>query len=144
MAAMRDMWRCVPDYMCDSPAGLYPMAIPYYMPWNTWHDTVEVHHYHYSSGQRLAGGSISRPNNRSGNVRVQSASNPSKVTLYSKGKQAGIPIKMNQDAKKVGTVTKQQKKSYSSSFGSSNRKISNKSSFSSSFKSSSSSGYRKK
>jgi hypothetical protein len=134
----------LPDYQCDSPAGIYPMAMPYYMDYNRYHETVEVHHHHYYSGERLTGGVTTRPSNKSGSVQIQSASNPSKVTLYKKGKQAGMPVKMNQDAKKVGTVTKAQKKSFSSSFSSSNKKISNKSSFGSSFKSSSSSSYRKK
>lgn len=134
----------LPDYMCDSPGGIYPQAVPFYMPWNTWHDTVEVHHHHYYSGERLSGGTLTRPSNRSGSVRVQSASNPSKVTLYSKGKQAGTPIKMNQDAKKVGTVTKAQKDSYKASYGSTGGKAANKSSFGSSSSKSFSSSSRRK
>lgn len=115
----------LPNYECDT--GLYARAVPYYMPWGAWHDSVEVHHHnYYTSGERLSGGSFSRPNNSSGDVRVRSASNPAKVTLYAKGKQAGVPIKMNQDAKKIGVVTREQKKAANSSFNSSNSSISKK------------------
>jgi len=123
----------LPDYMCDSPSGIYPNAGSYYMPWNTWHETVEVNHHHYYTGERLTGGTTTRPSSRKGDVRVQSASNPAKVTLYSKGKQAGVPIKMNQDAKKVGTVTRSQINSYKANYGSTVGKAANKSSIGSSF-----------
>lgn len=93
----------LPDYMCASPAGLYPMAVPYFMPWNTWHDTVEVHHHPYSSTDRLTGGSTRPPKK----ARVQSASQPGKVTVYSGGKVTKTVA--NKKANSWGTVTKSQK-----------------------------------
>lgn len=92
----------LPDYMCDSPTGIYPQAVPYYMPYSAWHDTVEVHHHHYVAGQRITGGSTTRPTT----ARVQSASKPGKVTVYSSGKQ--VKVQTSKKTNSFGTVTKKQ------------------------------------
>jgi hypothetical protein len=134
-----------PEYMCDSPGNIYPYAMPYYMPFGYYHDHYDtgyssnrttVNNYY---GTRITGGTTTAPKKRYGST--PTIVDRREVTVYEKAKQAGTPIKMNQDAKKVSTVTKQQKQSYSSSFGSSSSKVANKSS--STFRSSSSSTRRK-
>jgi len=57
------------------------------------------HKSSFKPGHRVSGGSYAAPAGQK--VRYQGSK---KVTIYSPGKQAGTPIKMNQDARKVTTV----------------------------------------
>ena len=88
------------------------------------------HKSYFKPGHKVAGGSYAAPAGQK--VRYQGSSKvktAKKVDVYSPGKQAGVPIKNNQDARKSTTV-----KSGENSFGSTSKKSSN------SFKSSSRSG----
>lgn len=126
----------LPDEACHSGYGGSPfiLGMPYYMSGSQYHSTFETgHRPRYNTV--LRGGStvmpIPRPGHKVGVAKV----GQKKVTVYEPAKQAGTPIKTNQDAKKVSSVT-----------GSDRKFTVSKKSSSSGFKmkSSSNSSYRRK
>jgi hypothetical protein len=104
------------DDYCDDDSG-------------SWYFLSHNKHKKFKHGQKVTGGSFSAPNGH-----AVKYSGRKKVSVYDANKQAGTPIKNNQDARKSTTV---KSGGGENSFGSTSKKSSN------SFKSSSSSSGRR-
>lgn len=90
----------LPDSYCASP---HANSGWYYIPYSTWHDHTTVNNHYYNTGTRITGGTRVAPKASTGQVKVQYAGQK-KVTVYDPPRQAGTPVKLNQDAKKSTSV----------------------------------------
>lgn len=114
--------RILADWRCDQHRSGSRWE---YEPYATYQQHLRSNRSYYTVGRACTCGTTTQPKSVGGKpVGVQYA-NRKTVTVFKNGKQAGSPVKLNQDAKKASTVGRSTTKS---SFGSTSGKTTNKTS----------------
>lgn len=113
--------RVLPADYCATPRQ---NASWYYVPYSTWHDSTQGNRHYYDTGRRITGGSTVRPTPKGDRPVSVHYAGQKKVTVYAPAKQPGIPVKVNQDARKPTTVTPKKSTVFGRSSGSTSKSFS--------------------